>query len=204
MFTGIIEAVGKITQVKVLNIQSNQSGNGLVLTIAADGLDLSDVKLGDSIAVNGVCLTVTALDSHQFSAMVSHETLQCTQGLDQVGAHVNLEKAMRMSDRLGGHLVSGHVDAVGTVVKFEPAGESLVLVIQAPESIMRFLTHKGSITVNGVSLTVNRIEGNEFSVNLIPHTLVMTNLKELVPGMLVNLETDMLARYVARLLNIEG
>ncbi|MDV6348752.1 riboflavin synthase [Nitrosomonas sp. Is35] len=201
MFTGIIEAVGEIIQIQPLN---NLSSSGLSVIIAVGNLDLNDVKLGDSIAVNGVCLTVTALTGDLFTVDVSQETLNCTQGLDRTGAHVNLEKAMRLSDRLGGHLVSGHVDAVGTVVKFEPAGESFVLVIQAPESIMRFLTHKGSITVNGVSLTVNRIEGNEFSVNLIPHTLAMTNLKELAPGMLANLETDMLARYVARLLNIEG
>ncbi|MDV6342847.1 riboflavin synthase [Nitrosomonas sp. Is24] len=201
MFTGIVQAVGEIKQSQPIH---ELSKHGLSLNISPGGLDLSDVAQGDSIAVNGVCLTVTALTADLFTVDVSHETLNCTQGLDRTGAHVNLEKAMRLSDRLGGHLVSGHVDAVGTVVKFEPAGESFVLVIQAPESIMRFLTHKGSITVNGVSLTVNRIEGNEFSVNLIPHTLAMTNLKELAPGMLVNLETDMLARYVARLLNIEG
>ncbi|MBL8500976.1 MAG: riboflavin synthase [Nitrosomonas sp.] len=201
MFTGIVQAVGEIKQSQSTH---EQSKHGLSLNISSGGLDLSDVTQGDSIAVNGVCLTVTALTGDLFTVDVSQETLNCTQGLDRIGAHVNLEKAMRLSDRLGGHLVSGHVDAVGTVVKFEPAGESFVLVIQAPESIMRFLTHKGSITVNGVSLTVNRIEGNVFSVNLIPHTLAMTNLKELAPGMLVNLETDMLARYVARLLNIEG
>lgn len=196
MFTGIIEAIGEIT---TLNGQNN---NGLALTIASGSLDLSDVKLGDSIAVNGVCLTVTALHNHQFSVMVSHETLHCTHGLDRTGAHVNLEKAMRLSDRLGGHLVSGHVDAVGTVVKLTAAGESLEVIVQAPQSAARFLAPKGSITVNGVSLTINRIEDRTFSVNLIPHTLAMTNLKELAPGMRVNLETDMLARYVARLLNV--
>lgn len=201
MFTGIVQAVGEIKQSQPIH---EQSKHGLSLNISSGGLDLSDVVQGDSIAVNGVCLTVTALTGDLFTVDVSQETLNCTQGLDRTGVHVNLEKAMRLSDRLGGHLVSGHVDAVGNVVKFEPAGESFVLVVQAPESIMRFLTHKGSITVNGVSLTVNRIEGNVFSVNLIPHTLAMTNLKELVPGMLVNLETDMLARYVARLLNIES
>ncbi|MXS81889.1 riboflavin synthase [Nitrosomonas oligotropha] len=201
MFTGIVQAVGEIKQSQPIH---EQSKHGLSLNISSGGLDLSDVAQGDSIAINGVCLTVTALTGDLFTVDVSQETLNCTQGLDRTGVHVNLEKAMRLSDRLGGHLVSGHVDAVGTVVKFEPAGESFVLVIQAPESIMRFLTHKGSITVNGVSLTVNRIEGNVFSVNLIPHTLAMTNLKELAPGMLVNLETDMLARYVARLLNIES
>ncbi|MBS0298422.1 MAG: riboflavin synthase [Proteobacteria bacterium] len=198
MFTGIIEAVGVIA-----SIQPCEKGQGgLSLAISAQQLDLSDVTPGDSIAVNGICLTVTSLAGNLFTFDVSQETLHCTQGLDRTGARVNLEKAMRLSDRLGGHLVSGHVDAIGTVVKLEPAGESFVLAIQAPESILRFLTHKGSITVNGVSLTINQIEANTFSVNLIPHTLAMTNLKELAPGMRVNLETDMLARYVARLLNI--
>lgn len=198
MFTGIIEAIGEITQATAWN---EQSGNGLALTIAPGSLDLSDVKLGDSIAVNGVCLTVTALDNRQFSVAVSQETLNCTQGLNRTGAQVNLEKAMRLSDRLGGHLVSGHVDAVGTVVKFEPVGECIELIVRAPQPLLRFIAQKGSITVNGVSLTVNRIEGDQFSVNLIPHTLAMTNLQSLSPGMAVNLETDMLARYVARLLN---
>lgn len=199
MFTGIIEAIGEITQATALN---EQSGNGLALTIAPGSLNLSDVKLGDSIAVNGVCLTVTALDNRQFSVAVSQETLNCTQGLDRAGAQVNLEKAMRLSDRLGGHLVSGHVDAVGTVVKFEPIGECIELIVRAPQPLLRFIAQKGSITVNGVSLTVNRIEGDQFSVNLIQHTLAMTNLQSLSPGMAVNLETDMLARYVAQLLNV--
>ena len=199
MFTGIIQAIGEITQVRPIQ-GDNQTG--LCLSISAGELDLSDVMLGDSIAVNGVCLTVTTLADRSFTVDVSQETLNCTQGLDRVGQHVNLEKAMRLSDRLGGHLVSGHVDAIGTVVKFEPAGESFLLSVQTPQPLMRFLAHKGSITVNGVSLTVNQIAGDEFSVNLIPHTLAMTNLSELVPGMRVNLETDMLARYVARLLNV--
>jgi riboflavin synthase len=199
MFTGIIQAVGEITQAQPVN---NQNKSGLSLSILAGDLDLSDIAPGDSIAVNGVCLTVTALTGNLFTVDVSQETLGCTQGLDQSGGHVNLEKAMRLSDRLGGHLVSGHVDGTGIVTKFAPAGESFELIIQAPESLLRYITHKGSITVNGVSLTVNRITGNEFSVNLIPHTMAMTNLKELVTGMHVNLETDMLARYVARLLNV--
>ena len=199
MFTGIIQAIGEITQVRPIQ-GDNQTG--LCLSISAGELDLSDVMLGDSIAVNGVCLTVTKLADRLFTVDVSQETLNCTQGLDRVGQHVNLEKAMRLSDRLGGHLVSGHVDAIGTVVKFEPASESFLLSVQTPQPLMRFLAHKGSITVNGVSLTVNQIAGDEFSVNLIPHTLAMTNLSELVPGMRVNLETDMLARYVARLLNV--
>ena len=199
MFTGIIQAVGEIKQAHRIK---EHGDHGLSLSISPEKLDLSDVMPGDSIAVNGACLTVTTLVDGLFTVDVSQETLNCTQGLDQVGMRVNLEKAMRLSDRLGGHLVSGHVDAIGTVVKFEPIGESFVLIIQAPESILRYLTHKGSITINGVSLTVNQIEGDEFSVNLIPHTLAMTTLNELVPGMRVNLETDMLARYVARLLNI--
>ena len=199
MFTGIIQAVGEI---KLIHPIKEQSNHGLSLNISAGKLDLSDVLPGDSIAVNGVCLTVTALTDDRFTVDVSQETLNCTQGLDQLGMHVNLEKALRLSDRLGGHLVSGHVDAIGTVVKFEPIGENFVLIIQAPAPILRYLTHKGSITVNGVSLTVNQIEGDEFSVNLIPHTLAMTTLNELKVGMRVNLETDMLARYVARLLNI--
>lgn len=199
MFTGIIQAVGEIKQVHAIKEHGN---HGLSLSISPGKLDLSDVLIGDSIAVSGVCLTVTTLTDGLFTVDVSQETLNCTQGLDQVGMRVNLEKAMRLSDRLGGHLVSGHVDAIGTVVKFEPIGESFVLIIQAPESILRYLTHKGSITVNGVSLTVNQIAGDEFSINLIPHTLEMTTLNTLTPGIRVNLETDMLARYVARLLNI--
>lgn len=199
MFTGIIQAVGEITQVQPIIDHGN---NGLSLCISTGELDLGDVGIGDSIAVNGVCLTVTSLVVGKFTVDVSQETLSCTEGLNQPGIRVNLEKALRLSDRLGGHLVSGHVDAIGLVVKFQPAGESYELIIRAPDSILRYLTHKGSITVNGVSLTVNRIEGNEFSINLIPHTLAMTTLKELVPEMRVNLETDMLARYVAKLLNI--
>lgn len=199
MFTGIIEAVGEIKQVHPIKEHSQK---GLFLSIFPGELDLSDVKAGDSIAVNGVCLTVTTLTGGLFTVDVSQETLNCTQGLDQAGTRVNLEKAMRLSDRLGGHLVSGHVDATAEVIRFEPVGESFLLTIRAPGPLLRYLTHKGSITVNGVSLTVNRIEGDEFSVNLIPHTLAMTTLSELEPGMRVNLETDMLARYVARLLNV--
>ncbi len=198
MFTGIIQAVGEIKQVHPIKEHSN---DGLSLSIYAGKLDLSDVMPGDSIAVNGVCLTVTALAGDLFTVDVSQETLNCTYGLDQVAVRVNLEKAMRLSDRLGGHFVSGHVDATGTVVKFESAGESFELIIRAPDSILRYLTHKGSIAVNGVSLTIKQIEGNEFSINLIPHTLAMTTLNALTPGIPVNLETDMLARYVARLLN---
>jgi riboflavin synthase len=199
MFTGIIQAVGEIKQVRPIKGHSNE---GLSLSIYAGKLDLSDVMPGDSIAVNGVCLTVTTLADDLFTVDVSQQTLSCTYGLDQVATRVNLEKAMRLSDRLGGHLVSGHVDATGIVVKLESAGENFELIIRAPESILRYLAHKGSIAVNGVSLTINRIDGNEFSINLIPHTLTMTTLSALTPAMPVNLETDMLARYVAKLLNV--
>ncbi len=199
MFTGIIQAVGEITQAQP---NMDHGNNGLSLSIFTGELDLSDVNVGDSIAVNGVCLTVTSLTVNKFTVDVSQETLNCTQGLNQTGMRVNLEKALRLSDRLGGHLVSGHVDGIGIVIKFEPAGESYELIIRAPDSILRYLVHKGSITVNGVSLTINQVEGNEFSINLIPHTLAMTTLNELAPEIRVNLETDMLARYVAKLLNI--
>lgn len=200
LFTGIIEAIGVIASIKPC---TEKSHGGLSLTISTQQLDLSDVAPGDSIAVNGVCLTVTALTHDSIAADVSGETLNCTVGLDQPAASVNLEKAMRLSDRLGGHLVSGHVDAVGVVAKIEYIGECVELVIRAPQSVARFLAHKGSVTVNGVSLTINKINGNEFAINLIPHTLAMTNLQALSPGTPVNLETDMLARYVARLLNLE-
>jgi riboflavin synthase len=193
MFTGIIEAVGRINQVE-------KRDKGVRLTIASDRLDFSDVAVGDSIAANGVCLTVIALSDNAYTVDVSQESLNCTVGLGEPG-EVNLEKAMRLSDRLGGHLVSGHVDGVGEVVKFEPVGESHQLVIRAPGDISRFIAPKGSITVNGVSLTVNEVRDGTFSINLIPHTVEVTTLKYLKPGARVNLEVDMLARYVDRLLH---
>lgn len=196
MFTGIIEAVGQIKQIE-------QRDQGVRLTIASERLDFSDVAVGDSIAANGVCLTVTALAGNAYTVDVSQESLSCTVGLGEPG-EVNLEKAMRLSDRLGGHLVSGHVDGVGEVVKFEPVGESHLLQIRAPRELSRFIATKGSITVNGVSLTVNEVSEDEFTINLIPHTLDVTTLKHLQPGARVNLEVDMLARYVDRLLHPEG
>jgi riboflavin synthase len=197
MFTGIVEAVGEIKQIGSLE-------DGLSLSISPGSLDLTDIKIGDSIAVNGVCLTITSLANELFSVDVSQETLSCTQGLDKQGGKVNLEKALRLSDRLGGHLVSGHVDGVGEVIKFEPAGESYLLVIKLPASLPKYVAKKGSITVNGVSLTVNRIAGDELEINLIPHTLAVTTLKDLKTGARVNLEVDMLARYVERLLTADG
>ena len=196
MFTGIIEAVGQIKQVE-------QRDKGVRLTIVSERLDFSDVAVGDSIAANGVCLTVIALAGNAYTVDVSQESLNCTVGLSEPG-EVNLEKAMRLSDRLGGHLVSGHVDGVGEVVKFEPVGESHLLQIRAPRELARFIAPKGSITVNGVSLTVNEVRDDAFTINLIPHTLDVTTLKHLKPGARVNLEADMLARYVDRLLHPEG
>lgn len=196
MFSGIISAVGRISQ-----IQPAEKGHRL--TVEAGGLDLSDVALGDSIACNGVCLTVIERDEHSFKVDVSRESLDCTVGLDAPG-ELNLEKALCLNDRLGGHLVSGHVDGVGEVVRFEPIGESHELVIRAPSALAKYIARKGSITVDGVSLTTNRVEGAEFSINLIPHTVAMTTLKRLQAGSKVNLEVDLIARYVERMLNSEA
>ncbi|MDV6343099.1 riboflavin synthase [Nitrosomonas sp. Is37] len=197
MFTGIIEAIGEIKQ-------TTQKPNALGLQIAPGKLEMSDVKAGDSIAVNGVCLTVTSLANDFFTVDISEETLRCTYGLNKVGNYVNLEKAMRLTDRLGGHLVSGHVDGVGEVTKFEQVGENYLLTIKSPPSLLKYIAVKGSITVNGVSLTVNRIHDDILEINLIPHTLAETNLKYLKPGERLNLESDMLARYVARLMELSS
>jgi len=193
MFSGIIAAIGRIEHIEPL-------ADGVRLTVDTHGLDLSDVILGDSIAHSGVCLTVIEMNGSALKYDVSRETLNCTVGLDAVGNELNLEKALRLSDRLGGHLVTGHVDGVGEVVRFEPIGESHELVIRAPAAIAGYIAKKGSITVNGVSLTVNRVDGRDFSINLIPHTVAMTNLKHLKAGSRVNLEIDLIARYVERML----
>ena len=192
MFSGIVAATGKISRIQPLE-------QGLSLFIEASALGLSDVALGDSIACNGVCLTVVANDGNTFSVDVSRETLDCTVGLDGM-SEINLEKALRLADRLGGHLVSGHVDGVGEVLKFVPVGESFELVIRAPQALAKYIARKGSITVNGVSLTTNDVAGAEFSINLIRHTLEMTTLKYLKAGSRVNLEVDLIARYVERML----
>ena len=191
MFTGIVTSIGKITR-------ADAREQGLRLAIDAGMLDLSDVALGDSIAVNGVCLTAIALNGDRFEVDVSQETLNCTVGLE-LGSEVNLEKSLRLSDRLGGHLMSGHVDGVGEVLRFEPVGESYLLVIRAPQDLAKYIARKGSITINGVSLTVNRVEGSDFDINLIPHTLEVTNLKHFKAGTRVNLEVDLIARYIERL-----
>ena len=202
MFTGIISGLGRITRAEALG---SDASHGKRLTIAAPAGFLDDVQLGDSIALNGACMTATALDrtASVFTIDISAESLARTSGLDATGA-VNLEKAMRANDRLGGHMVSGHVDGIGTVSHFAPVGESWELRILSPRELARFIAYKGSITVNGVSLTVNRVndvsDGCELSINLIPHTLANTTLGELKGGQRVNLEIDLIARYVERML----
>jgi riboflavin synthase len=192
MFTGIVAAVGRIQRVEPRE-------QGVRLAIEAGSLDMSDVAVGDSIAVNGCCLTVVARSGSRFEVDVSQETLDCTVGLAAPG-EVNLEKSLRLADRLGGHLLTGHVDGVGEVIAFEPLGESRRLAMRAPAELARYIARKGSIAVQGVSLTVNRVDGAEFEVNLIPHTLAVTTLKALKPGARANLEVDLIARYVERML----
>lgn len=202
MFTGIVAAVGKINSVMP---QPGGLDAGVRLDIDAGGLPLADVGLGDSISINGACMTVVEKTATSFTVDVSRESLNCTAGLDAVG-EVNLEKALTLAERLGGHLVSGHVDGLGTVHRFEPIGESFELVIDAPRELAKFLAFKGSVVVNGVSLTVNRVEdvGDvcRFSINLIPHTIAVTTLKHLRAGSKVNLEIDLIARYVERMLSL--
>jgi riboflavin synthase len=202
MFTGIITGVGRIAAIDDLG-SSEQHGKRLTISAPAGYLD--DVGLGDSIALNGACMTVTSLDASagHFSIDISAESLDKTAGLSEPGP-VNLEKALRPQDRLGGHLVSGHVDGVGSVLRMEPVGESWELRILAPRPLGKYLAYKGSITVNGVSLTVNSIsdqeDGTVLSINLIPHTVANTALHALRAGSHVNLEIDLIARYVERML----
>jgi len=192
MFSGIVAATGRIRK-------AERRKGGLRLTVGAGTLPLRDVAIGDSIAVNGVCLTVVARARKSFGVDVSRETLRCTAGLDEPG-EINLEKALRMSDRLGGHFVSGHVDGVGKVTHLGRVGADRLLRVRAPRELARYIARKGSIAVHGVSLTVNAVRGAEFEVNLIPHTLAVTTLKHLRTGDRVNLEVDPLARYAERLL----
>lgn len=194
MFTGIIEATGEITAV-------TRSGQDVQLTIYSSSLDFSDVKLGDSIASNGVCLTVTALGSHSFSADVSGETLSRTLfGHYQTGQRINLEKALLPTTRLGGHLVSGHVDGIATVSKIAKTGQSWQIYLQSPAALSRYIAEKGSVTIDGVSLTVNELTPEGFRLTIVPHTARETTISQLQAGSKVHLEVDVLARYLERLM----
>ena len=199
MFTGIIQAIGKVREPEPL-------GNG-VLTICAPDLGLDEVRIGDSIAVNGACMTVVEKTDTEFKVDVSAESLSKTTGLDTFG-EVNLEKAMRLGDRVDGHLVSGHVDGVGQVESMEQVAESWRLVIRAPRVLSPYLAYKGSITVNGVSLTINKVEDTAMdtlvTINLIPHTVEVTTLKHLKAQSYVNLEIDTIARYIERMMSLRN
>ena len=191
MFAGIVSAVGRI-------VSAEPHGDGLRLRIQAEELGLDDVKVGDSIALAGICHTVVARSGVAFDVDTSNATLEVTAGL-AAGREINLEKSLRLSDRIDGHLVSGHVDGVGTVTAFEELGGSARLEIEAPAELARYIARKGSITVDGVSLTVNAVKGSRFEINVIPHTRAVTTLGNLAVGTKVNLEVDMIARYVERL-----
>jgi len=194
MFTGIIETIGTIADLR-------QRDNEWRVTVVSGKLDLSDVKLGDSIAVSGACLTVVALDGNGFQADVSNETMRLTSlGLLEQGSAVNLEKALQPTSRLGGHIVSGHVDGVGELESLEPDGKSWRLVFKVPDNLARYIATKGSICIDGVSLTVNEVDGARFAVNIIPHTQKETVIQYYQPGCKVNLEVDLVSRYLERLL----
>ena len=193
MFTGIVSAVGSIAS-------ATPKGDGMRLRIDAPGFGMDDVALGDSIAIQGVCHTVVAKDARGFEVDTSRATLEVTTGL-AAGRAVNLEKSLRLSDRLGGHLVQGHVDGVGQVVSFDDVGGSWRLVVDAPGDLARYVARKGSIAVDGVSLTVNAVEGGRFEINIIPHTRAVTTFGKLRAGDAVNLEIDMMARYAERILS---
>ena len=191
MFTGIISAVGRISEVR-------PGAGGVRLAIDAARLSLDDVAIGDSIAVSGVCLTVVELHDCAFEVDVSDETLSCVAGF-QRGDAVNLEKALRLSDRLGGHLVSGHVDGVGCVQRFEAIGDSRLVAVTVPSALVKYIARKGSVAVDGVSLTVNEVSADTFYSNLIPHTLTQTNFEGTRIGKRVNVEVDLIARYLEQL-----
>ena len=194
MFTGIIEAVGQVQRIM-------PRGGDVRLQIATGKLNLADVKLGDSIATNGICLTVVELTGHGFVADVSNETLRRTcLKTWQVGTAVNLEKALMPTSRLGGHIVSGHVDGLGEIVNIKQDARSVQYQVKAPDELAKYMAEKGSITVDGISLTINVIDGAVFSLNIVPHTVQETNVSSWQVGSMVNLEVDLLARYLERLL----
>ena len=198
MFTGIIQAIGTIARVEP------RSGDTR-LVIDATGLDMADVAIGDSVCVSGVCLTAVAIDASTFAADVSIETLSCTTlGMLKSGDCVNLEKSLRLADRLGGHLVSGHVDGVGQVVAVEPDARSQRWAFEVPSALSRYIAAKGSVCIDGVSLTVNEVAANRFGVNLIPHTIGATTFQDKRVGDAVNIEVDLIARYVERLHGISS
>jgi riboflavin synthase len=201
MFTGLVQGVGR-----VIDVQRLAADGGVRLTIDAAGIAGFRPAVGDSIALNGACMTATSVDGARFTVDVSKESLSKTAGLDGAG-DVNIETSMAIGDKLGGHLVAGHVDGVGEVVRFSPVHESWELVVRAPRELAKYFAYKGSVAVNGVSLTVNRVvdtpEGCEFSINIIPHTYEVTTLRSLRAGSRVNLEADLIARYVERMLSLE-
>jgi riboflavin synthase len=197
MFTGIVQAMGTVARIEPI-------GGDTRLVIDAGGLDTSDVAIGDSVSVSGVCLTAVAVDGSWFAADVSVETLSCTTlGMLKSGDCVNLEKSLRLADRLGGHLVSGHVDGVGRVLAVEPEARSQRWTFEVPAALSRYVAAKGSVCVDGVSLTVNDVDSNRFGVNLIPHTIEATAFQHRRAGDVVNIEVDMIARYLERLMTRE-
>jgi riboflavin synthase len=195
MFTGIIQAQGNIKEIRA-------SSNGVVFVLNSNSLDLSNVSIGDSIAVNGVCLTVTQLDKNYFSSDVSQETLDCTTFSQlKKGQNINLEKSLRLNQGVDGHIVSGHVDGVGKITLIAIEGDSTRMKIKVDDNLVKYIVKKGSICINGVSLTVNEIDGNVFDVNIVPHTFSVTTLDELKVNSQVNIEIDIIARHIERLLN---
>jgi len=195
MFAGIIQAQGNIKEIR-------SSNKGAVFVLNSNSLDLSDVSIGDSIAVNGVCLTVTQLDDNSFSTDISQETLNCTTFSQlKKGQNINLEKSLRIDQGIDGHLVSGHVDGVGKVASITIEGESTRMKIKVDDNLVKYIAKKSSICINGVSMTVNEIDGNVFSVNIIPHTFSVTTLDELKVNSQVNIEIDIIARHIEQLLN---
>jgi riboflavin synthase len=201
MFTGLVQGVGR-----VVDVQRLAADGGVRLTIDGSAVAGFRPAVGDSIALNGACMTATSVDGARFTVDVSRESLSKTAGLDGAG-DVNIETSMALGDKLGGHLVAGHVDGVGEVVRFDPVHESWELVVRAPRELAKYFAYKGSVAVNGVSLTVNSVAdtpaGCEFSINIIPHTFEVTTLRSLRPGSRVNLEADLIARYVERMLSLE-
>jgi len=195
MFTGIIQAQGNIKEIRASN-------KGAVFVLNSNSLDLSDVTIGDSIAVNGVCLTVTQLDKNYFSSDVSQETLNCTTFSQlKKGQNINLEKSLRLNQGVDGHIVSGHIDGVGKITLIAIEGDSTRMKIKVDDNLVKYIAKKGSICINGVSLTVNEIDGNVFDVNIVPHTFSVTTLDELKVNSQVNIEIDIIARHIEGLLN---